>query len=830
MVSELAAETVKIGNTYVRSSWTDTETDKNGKKEALHIVICVSETIVKGKHFGENCVRLKADIRNAHHLAKQVASFIDYSVIFETKNLKFRFRTPDGNSTNYKLWLGNDSGTQNNTRIREVLAQLDRSQGMALGGMCKQLSDSSWLAEKLDSVKENTRNYRIDRKIFKKIKLGSAVTNWANTGLSCYSSVRKKIANIELASISREEANKICSFELQFAYEDKNIDLRAIQKGLKRRSLYEGAVDGVLGKGSCAAFNKFMACENTSRASFSRQNYLSLLSKNISNEKQSCYDGKSTTTIAAKAVSKNGLEGQIESLQNTIDSLRSENKNLKQTLVEKKKVESSGQENLRRELEDLRSEYESLKSKISYENKGQAYEAKQTIDELKAQIVELKEDAKKPKKDEQNLVYMATAIANLQKEIAEKEIQGSKQDEKIKKLDAEIEKIEKEKAALKVAIQSLESLLVTKDDVIADKDELYSELESRFQSSKNDIKKIQNQYNNKLATKSEEIDRLNNILSSVQQLVSNTSQLNITEDPEKNTISNKESDSSVSGNQESAVAKNAKQESPLFPIDPIEGAAFCHGFLIMIYEDKYFSTEPNLVKLFEGHAFRHFKAIGLLGEAVISQEKSADLIIRGGREAKEFMDQGIGDNTIAKGQPFRSITDHCITLDALKEHTSKSSSNETEKSSAVAGSFPSELEGLYWVANEEVNSSNLKTCKDIIAHSKEMVIFHRFYPDKTYVALKAGAGNKYGKNAEFDGFLKGSNKVTNTGKIMQFKSIQIQPGNVRQTILYEYNSELSRLEYVKGIECKNCEGGVKIGFDRLNEKSDLYYYWCIGRP
>ena len=57
VVSELAAETIKIGNTFVRSSWTDTETDKNGKKEALHIVICVSETIVKGKFFGENCER-----------------------------------------------------------------------------------------------------------------------------------------------------------------------------------------------------------------------------------------------------------------------------------------------------------------------------------------------------------------------------------------------------------------------------------------------------------------------------------------------------------------------------------------------------------------------------------------------------------------------------------------------------------------------------------------------------------------------------------------------------------------------------------------------------
>ncbi len=577
MVSELAAETVKIGNTFVRSSWTDTETDKNRKKETLNIVICVSDTIVKGKLFGENCARLKAVIRK---------STVNYDVIFETKNLKFRFRTPDGNSNNYKLWLGNDSGTQNDTRIREVLAQLDRSQGMALGAMCKKLSDSSWLAEKLESVKENTRNYRIDRKILNKIKLGSAVTNWSNIGLSCYSSVRKKIANIELASISREEANKICSFDLQFASEDKNIDLNAIQKGLKSRSLYEGAVDGVLGKGSCAAFNKFMACERTSPASFSREDYLSLLSKNISEEKQSCYDGKITTTIAAKAVSKNGLESQLESLQNTIDGLRSENKNLKQTLVEKKKAESSGQENLRRELEDLKSEYESLKSNISNENKEQTFEAKQTIDELKAQIVELKEEAKKPKKDEQNLVYMATAIANLQKEIAEKEMRGSKQDEKIKKLDAEIEKIEKEKAALKVAIQSLESLLVAKDEVLADKDELYSELERRFQSSKNDIKDIENQYTNRLAAKSEEIDRLNNILRSVQQLVSNTFQNDKIAD----------------------LTKNSKQEESLFPIDVIfEKKWDCSGKMhvefdkqngmLMVYDGKTFINQVRHVSI-----------------------------------------------------------------------------------------------------------------------------------------------------------------------------------------------------------------------------------------
>ena len=67
-------------------------------------------------------------------------------------------------------------------------------------------------------------------------------------------------------------------------------------------------------------------------------------------------------------------------------------------------------------------------------------------------------------------------------------------------------------------------------------------------------------------------------------------------------------------------------------------------------------------------------------------------MVEGMQKAMEFTDKGIDDNTIAKGHPFRSILDHCVTLDALKEYTSKASSNEAEKSSAVVGSFPKELE------------------------------------------------------------------------------------------------------------------------------------------
>ena len=256
---------------------------------------------------------------------------------------------------------------------------------------------------------------------------------------------------------------------------------------------------------------------------------------------------------------------------------------------------------------------------ISNENKEQTFEAKQTIDELKAQIVELKEKAKKPKEDEQNLVYMATAIANLQKEIAEKEMRSSEQDKKIKKLDAEIEKIEKEKAALKVAIQSLESLLVTKDEVLADKDELYSELERRFQSSKNDIKNIENQYTNRLAAKSEEIDRLNNILRSVQQLVKTPlKQIKLQTWQKIQTV---RIILKMWFQRMKKIVKNAKQESSLFPRNPIEGAPFCQGFLFFIADDKYFAVDKEFSDYLKAQAMRHLGDIGKLGKEVILKKK-----------------------------------------------------------------------------------------------------------------------------------------------------------------------------------------------------------------
>ena len=272
------------------------------------------------------------------------------------------------------------------------------------------------------------------------------------------------------------------------------------------------------------------------------------------------------------------------------------------------------------------------------------------------------------------------------------------------------------------------------------------------------------------------------------------------------------------------------KESSLFPINPIEGAPFCQGFLFYIADNKYFTVDPNYTKLLKGHANRHLATIGQLGKTVISSEKAGALMVEGMQKAKIFTDKGISDNTIAKGHPFRSILDHCVTLDALKKYNSKLSSTEAGTSSTVVGSFPEELEGLYWVSHENLNSSNSKNCRDVIAQSKEMILFYRFYPDKTYVALKAGAGNKYGKSAEFDHFMRGSNKVTKKGEVMQFESIQIQPGNVRQTILYRFNSKHAQLERVKGIECRNCEGGAKIAFDHLNEKSELYSYWCKGKP
>ena len=123
-----------------------------------------------------------------------------------------------------------------------------------------------------------------------------------------------------------------------------------------------------------------------------------------------------------------------------------------------------------------------------------------------------------------------------------------------------------------------------------------------------------------------------------------------TEDLAKNTPSKNNPEDLVSEDQKSNIVKNAKQESSLFPRNPIEGAPFCQGFLFFIADDKYFAVDKKYSNYLKAQAMRHLGDIGKLGKEVISKEKGGAMMVRGMQKAKEFTDIGIDDNNIAKGQ------------------------------------------------------------------------------------------------------------------------------------------------------------------------------------
>ena len=64
-------------------------------------------------------------------------------------------------------------------------------------------------------------------------------------------------------TVKKPSTNDLCGYEPSVS--PNQISRKSIQRGLKLRGLYDGAIDGLLGKGSCAGFKDFMKYEARSK-------------------------------------------------------------------------------------------------------------------------------------------------------------------------------------------------------------------------------------------------------------------------------------------------------------------------------------------------------------------------------------------------------------------------------------------------------------------------------------------------------------------------------------------------------------------------------------
>ncbi|MDA9998769.1 hypothetical protein N9E15_03640, partial [Planktomarina temperata] len=90
-------------------------------------------------------------------------------------------------------------------------------------------------------------------------------------------------------------AKSVCGYN--FSAGKSPLDLKSIQRGLAKRKLYNGGIDGKFGKGSCSALEKWAKCENVGSKVLSDGALSKLTKTNPSARELACY-GKATENVA----------------------------------------------------------------------------------------------------------------------------------------------------------------------------------------------------------------------------------------------------------------------------------------------------------------------------------------------------------------------------------------------------------------------------------------------------------------------------------------------------------------------------------------------------
>ena len=274
------------------------------KAGALNATVCFSNLVVtpagfmSRKSFPRNCARLKINLRAGkpqyHH------------IIFETKNMSFSFKTRNSENGNYKFWL-REQAAEDTQNFSGFLSGFSLEEQAVFGGICKQISSEKWVRSKDLS---GFTGSRIDSSIMQRINFKTAERKFAAIAQRCLRAVEAKIGTISLKGEAAGSSNKVCGLATSFSTVS-NSRLRIIQSGLKKRGLYSGAIDGVMGKGSCAGFAKFMKCEARNSNIFTSRDY-GYIKSAPSKEVEGCYNPEPSCDIQKSLVTS--VQSNLKSL------------------------------------------------------------------------------------------------------------------------------------------------------------------------------------------------------------------------------------------------------------------------------------------------------------------------------------------------------------------------------------------------------------------------------------------------------------------------------------------------------------------------------------
>ncbi|MDA8996665.1 hypothetical protein N9H36_08140, partial [Planktomarina temperata] len=101
-------------------------------------------------------------------------------------------------------------------------------------------------------------------------------------------------------------AKSVCGYN--FSAGKSPLDLKSIQRGLAKRKLYNGGIDGKFGKGSCSALEKWAKCENVGSKVLSDGALSKLTKTNPSARELACYGDRPATTTQPVILSVNSSD------------------------------------------------------------------------------------------------------------------------------------------------------------------------------------------------------------------------------------------------------------------------------------------------------------------------------------------------------------------------------------------------------------------------------------------------------------------------------------------------------------------------------------------
>ena len=234
----------------------------------------------------------------------------------------------------YRTWIGAKNGGSDAWNLYSKLNKTDK---IIFKGICGLIADEKFtkkIMDTLGSKKPYSYEDYVDEEYSKYFSMSGRNKELSRIGQACNSRIGNKgdnfvafkIGSSSTSSVAKNTNNnvqKLCGYPTNYTTNRRlnSSQLRMIQTGLARYGLYNGAIDGAFGRGSCAALKKFMNCQNKNKSKLDDGHIYKLSSSWIKPtiSENACFRG-----IDAKVVVKNTCsmsEADIKIAQNRLTNV-----------------------------------------------------------------------------------------------------------------------------------------------------------------------------------------------------------------------------------------------------------------------------------------------------------------------------------------------------------------------------------------------------------------------------------------------------------------------------------------------------------------------------